>query len=496
MTSFSILACLQAFRRTAQRSPRESARADQFEGWPNRHALVQPAAEWPAFVRDCQIARYYHTLLGPLAWADFPERDRHASPSNPAVPYAPFLAASLVKLDQHLVSMGQLRDYLVAHPALVWLLGFPLVVAPQTPLGFDPDASLPTARHFTRLLRTIPDALPQFLLDSSVRVIRTELQPHGMSLGEVVAFDTKHILAWVKENNPKAYLAERFNKAKQPAGDPDCKLGCKRRHNQSAQVDALPTTPRHNPQPPRGRTVGEFYWGYASGVVVVHLPGAVEVVLAELTQPFDRPDVAYFVPLMQATEQRLGHPPRFGTGDAAFDAFYVYEYFHAAGGFAAIPFAERGGHRRQFSPDGLPLCQAGLAMPLRYTFQARNAVGQHAMGRYACPLLFPEPTGQRCPIRHRQWPKGGCLTTMALSPGARLRYQLDRESEAFQQVYRQRTATERINSQAVALGIERPHLRNGAAIAHQNTLIYTLLNLRALQRLRRLTPADLGQAPA
>ena len=51
--------------------------------------------------------------------------------------------------------------------------------------------------------------------------------------------------------------------------------------------------------------------------------------------------------------------------------------------------------------------------------------------------------------------------------------------------YKQRTAVERINSQAVALGIERPHLRNGAAIANQNTLIYLLINLRFLQRLRQ-----------
>lgn len=43
---------------------------------------------------------------------------------------------------------------------------------------------------------------------------------------------------------------------------------------------------------------------------------------------------------------------------------------------------------------------------------------------------------------------------------------------------------ERLFSQAVALEIERPHLRNGLAIANWNTLIYTLINLRLLQRLR------------
>jgi hypothetical protein len=64
-------------------------------------------------------------------------------------------------------------------------------------------------------------------------------------------------------------------------------------------------------------------------------------------------------------------------------------------------------------------------------------------------------------------------------------HQLDRESEIYKSIYKQRTATERINSQAVALGIERPKLRNGKAIANQNTLTYVLINLRALHRVRR-----------
>jgi hypothetical protein len=38
------------------------------------------------------------------------------------------------------------------------------------------------------------------------------------------------------------------------------------------------------------------------------------------------------------------------------------------------------------------------------------------------------------------------------------------------------------------LGIERPFLRNGAAIANQNTLIYILINLRFLQRIRNRLP--------
>jgi hypothetical protein len=79
---------------------------------------------------------------------------------------------------------------------------------------------------------------------------------------------------------------------------------------------------------------------------------------------------------------------------------------------------------------------------------------------------------------------------MPISIGARLRYTLDRTSDDYKQIYRQRSATERINSQALALGIERPHLRNGQAIANRNTLIYLLINLRFLQRLHQRRAAS------
>lgn len=63
-----------------------------------------------------------------------------------------------------------------------------------------------------------------------------------------------------------------------------------------------------------------------------------------------------------------------------------------------------------------------------------------------------------------------------------LRHQLDRKSDAYLKVYKQRTAVERIFSQAKALGIERPKLRNYYAIANLNTMIYLHINLRAMQQ--------------
>jgi hypothetical protein len=433
----------------------------------------------------------YLRLLEPLAWGQFPERNLNEKRGTPPVPYAPFIAACLVKLDQGFPYMSQLRQYLLEHPALLWILGFPLVPSSRYPWGFDPEASLPTHRHFTRMLRTIPNPKLQCLLDNTVDLLRAELATEVDDFGQAISMDTKHIIAWVEENNPKAYVSDRYNKDKQPKGDPDCRLGCKRRHNQRASSKEPPPTPTHNPVPANTVSVGEYYWGYASGVVATKVPDWAEFVLAELTQPFDQSDVSYFFPLTADVERRLDFRPRFGAFDASFDAFYVYAYFHRDGqhnpesAFAAVPFSERGGHKLTFDQNGLPLCKAGFPMPLRYTFWSKTTLVHHERGRYVCPLLFPEETGDSCPIDHKRWPKGGCTTTIPTSTGTRIRYQLDRQGEAYKQVYKQRTASERVNSQAVELGIERPKIRNGQAIANQNTLIYILINLRALHRVRR-----------
>jgi len=456
---------------------------------PNLHQLAQNLGLLPRFVRESPVAMRYLHLLEPLDWGRFPERDLETDWGTAAVPYASFAAACLVKLDQQLVYMSHLHQYLIEHPALVWVLGFPVVPSLDYPWGFDVQASLPTPRHFNRMLRSLPNVKLQYLLDETVRLLQTELDAEVDDFGQSISLDTKHILAWVRENNHKDYVQDRYDKEKQPSGDPDCRLGCKRRRNQRASSKEPPPTPKSNPLPPKV-SVGEFYWGYASGVVATKVPDWGEFVLAELTLPFDRPDVAYFYPLMAETECRLGFRPRYGAFDAAFDAFYVYEHFHRDDltletAFAAVPLSKRGGKHRQFDAQGLPLCDTGLAMPLRHTYTCRTTLFEHQRGRYVCPLRFPEVTASVCPVGHKNWPTGGCTTTLATSIGARIRYQLDRDSALFKGIYKQRTATERINSQAKALGIERPRLRNGRAVANQNTLIYVLINLRALHRVRQ-----------
>jgi len=439
----------------------------------------------PEFVRMSPVAMRYYYWFRQMNWSQFPERDFTRPYPQMPVSHATFAAACLIKLDQGFSYMSQLRNYLLEHPSLIWLLGFNLRVSMTPYWGFDPELSLPTKRHLTQMLRQIPNDRLQFLLDESVRLLRHELQAVAPDFGQQVSLDTKHILAWVKENNPNTHVSARYDKHKQPKGDPDCKLGFKANKNLSPN-EVMPT-PTTNPKPASKLEVGQYYWGYASGVVATKIPGWGEVILAEFTQPFNRSDISYFEPLMAMTTHRLGFKPRFGAFDAAFDAFYVYEYFHQPDqswheGFAAVPFTARNRRRKTFDEHGHPYCEGNQVMSLKYTFMNRTSAVEHERAHYICPLVGSIDSS--CPIQHPRWQKGGCTHRIPTSVGARLRHQIDRDSTLYHDIYDQRSATERINALAKEVGIERPRLRNQQSITNQNTLIYVLLNLRALRRVQ------------
>jgi len=151
--------------------------------------------------------------------------------------------------------------------------GFPLVLPSKYACGFDPIASLPTQRHLTQMLRDISNLSLQFILDQSIALLLAEFSALGLLVGDCISLDTKHIIAWVKENNPKAYIRERFNKYKQRTGDPDCKLGCKRRHNRQVLEPSI--TPANYSVPANTIAVGEYYWDTVQGSLLLKFQSGV-----------------------------------------------------------------------------------------------------------------------------------------------------------------------------------------------------------------------------
>lgn len=424
-------------------------------------------------MRDADpIVQRYHAHFSLFEWSDIdPPKPR--GPGRPAHPPSAYLKAALVRIHEHLLSTPRWRSYLLDHPLLVLELGFRPHLDLRQPYGFDVAKTVPSVRHFNTILRNLDPRLLADLLTQTVQALQEEIP----GLGEVVAFDVKHIYANVKENNFRAYVEERFKKDQQPPGDPDCRLGVKKSTNQ-VQPDGTVKEKK------------ELLWGYGSGVAAAITPDYGDVVLAEYTQPFNENDVTYFVPLYLQSVAILNRFPLHITADAAFDSWYASQTCAARGGIAAIPLNQHAHPVYTRDADGTPRCPIGLRMHPTYQFQ--HTKGYRAQ-RYRCPLLFPQRTGQSC--QHEQFVKGkGCVKDINLEAGGLQRVTLDRSAPLYQAIYKQRTSCERINSQAKHLGIERPQARNMRSVRTLNTLIYITINAKALQRARAINAALLTPA--
>lgn len=380
-------------------------------------------------------------------------------------PLSAYLKAFLIRIKEGLSYTTQLRAFLEKHPLLVIELGFQLVLDASQPYGFDVEATLPTRFWLGEKLRQLDRDLLTELLASTGRALQAEIP----GLGETVAFDVKHLYAWVKDNNERTYVPDRYDKTRRLAGDPDCRLGVKRSTNQ---------------EQPDGSTEEkkELLWGYGSGVAAATVADYGDVVLAEYTQPFNEGDVTYFRPLYRQTVATLEQYPTHVTADAAFDAWYVYECAVRHCGIGAVPLNAHSATSLPRDADATPRCAKGLRMIPTYQFH--HTYGYRAQ-RFRCPLLCPEPTGATCD--HEQFAKGkGCVKDVNWELGGIQRVTLDRAGPLYHAIYTQRTCCERINSQAKELGIEHPKVHNGRSVANLNTLIYLVINVRALQRAKSI----------
>jgi hypothetical protein len=414
-----------------------------------------------------EVVQSYQRFFAQLEWTSIQERDEKRPWPGRQTPHPQhaYVKAWLVKLSEGMPYMTELRHYLVKHPLLVLGMGFVPVADEQSPYGFDVEATVPSVRWLRHKLQRLPNCQLQALLKHTVASLR-HLVPE---LGKSVAMDCKHIYAWVRQNNPKVAQPEHKQAHKQPPGDRDCRLGVKRRRNQDRQQDTEETV-----------ATSSALWGYASGAICSYDARCGHVALAEHTLPFNRADIAFFPVLYRQLRKHLPFHPEVLTADAAFDAWYVYEPFARRGGVAAIALNPGRFAPPQQGSNGLPLCPMGLEMP-QYGKLYYDRTRRHRVQRHRCPLLVPQRTGATC--THAQFVKGwGCEKRLNAQPGGQMRLTLDRHSAAFKQLYRQRVHVEQLFSQATALGIERPKVRNIASVRNLNTLTYIVINVRALLR--------------
>ena len=395
-----------------------------------------------------------------------PERDEHTAwPGSTPHPEKAYIKALLIKKCENFAYVTDLRRFLVKHPLLVLEIGFLPIADPEQPYGFDIEQTVPCDRWLRHKQQWLANDTLQALFQQTVATLQTEIP----GLGQTVVADVKHIYAWVKENNPREFIPDRFDPDQQPSGDPDCRLGVKRSRNQDDATS-------------QAKVQKEYLWGYGSGIMAATDPDYGDVVLAEYTQPFNETDPTYFEPLYERVVANVGFRPLYFAADAAFDAWHIYQPFAELGGMAAIPLNLRGHPEPQLGAGGFHLCPAGLEMAPSYQYLHTSGYQAQVL---RCPLLFPQLSEQTC--NHEQFAKGmGCVKHINIEAGGWMRVQLDRQSDPYKQLYNQRTAAERINSQAKALGIETPKVRNIHSVVNLNTLTYLVINARALQRVRKL----------
>ncbi len=413
----------------------------------NRQVVRVEAPEW--FQYDA-VAQRYEALFEMLDWRVVPENDDQVvQPGRLAHPEAAYIKALLVMLTEKQEYVTDVYDYLCEHPALVWVVGFRVKADRQSPYGFKVMESVPSAGHLRRKLRSLDPKVLTDLLAGTIQALR-EVIP---GVGESVILDVKHIYAYVKENNPRAYVRERYDPTKQPRGDRDCRLGVKQRTN---RVD-------ENGQ---SRTEAECLWGYGSGVAVSQTPDKQVVVVAEHTQPFNQTDVTYGLLLLNRAMMNLGFAPHTLIADAAFDAWYMYQWVVEVGGTAAIALNERGKSATRLGSHDYPLCPCNGREMRPRAWQLEDT---HRIQRFVCPACHT-------------------IRKMNIEPGNLYRWRLNRQAEPYKQLYKQRTAVERLNSLAEALKIDQPRQRTLRAVARRNTLIYILIHLRVLQPYRKRQP--------
>ena len=247
------------------------------------------------------LVQEYRAFFSLLDWSvvDRWQAQRSTCCGSHGHPLTAYIKAFLVRIKEGLIYAKQLRDFLLKHPLLVIELGFNLKLDKSADYGFDIERTLPCRYWLGEKLRQLDRALLQDLLAATVVALKEEIP----GLGEVVAFDVKHIYGWVKENNDRVYVKDRYDKTKQLAGDPDCKLGVKRSTNQE-QPDGS------------SKEKKEYIWGYGSGIAAATVADYGDVVLAEYTQPFNENDITYYRPLYHQSVLALNHFPQYTTADA------------------------------------------------------------------------------------------------------------------------------------------------------------------------------------
>jgi len=389
-------------------------------------------------------------LAYPILFSHLPIFPPHGPPASPqggrpAIDRNALLRALVYRALRRLASLSDLVQALRENPAVL------------EAIGLDPLGDIPSVERFSDWLRSTPNASLQ---DIRIRLLQTLFAERAFT-GRILALDSCPIPSPVRENNLKTAVRDRFNKRRLPPGDPTARLGVLTSfaHGNSRKV--------------------VYFWGYRHHVVV---DTETELPLWEQTEPADRKDSPLAVPLLRALLRRIALPVEAVCADWAYDADALLKFtvdeLHAQPVGAPHP-------RRHANPDfrvqgAAVVCPANLDMFRRGKMTPRRTGISYI--QFSCPIHYDRSLQQRflvCPAAHPKFfQQKGCNYLLRLSPN--IRSQIPYGSESFQQLYRERTAVERVFSRLLTIAMQDlptrglDSARNLSTIAHITVLLVAL----------------------
>jgi hypothetical protein len=180
-------------------------------------------------MRDADpVVQRYRARFALFDWSAI-DAPRKRGPGKPAHLKSAYLKAALVRISEHHLSTPRWRAYLLDHPLLVLELGFHPHIDLTQPYGFNVARTVPSVRHLNNILRALDPRLLANLFEQSVQALQQEIP----GLGEVVAYDVKHIYANVRENNFRAYVCKFGNSTSENMTYPRAAKQAKRSRNGS-----------------------------------------------------------------------------------------------------------------------------------------------------------------------------------------------------------------------------------------------------------------------
>ena len=324
-------------------------------------------------------------------------------------------------------------------------------------IGLDPLGPVPSIERFSNWLRsTDNDELQKIRIE----LVRCLLSEHALK-GQILALDSCPILSPVRENNLKTAVRDRFNKVRFPKADPTARLG------------VLASYPR----PGSRKTI--FFWGYRNHIVA---DTETELPLWEQTEPADRKDSQIAIQLLVALTSTIALTIQAVCADSAYDSEAVLKVIvnqlHAQPIVARHP-------RHQSNPEfrikgPVVLCPANLEMFRRGKMTPRRTGITYQ--QYSCPIHYGRVKQQQlltCPAAHPKFLKQkGCNYLLRVTPT--IRSQIPYGSDSFRELYRERTAVERVFSRLLTVAMQDMPTRgliaakNLCTIAHITVLLVAL----------------------